>query len=79
MELLQNTIKIDSTLLLHLPFMVGPLSAETIASWPSFEERIDFMFIGTGKHAPNVDAIKWLKTEIWPLIRAELPSVNCYI
>lgn len=79
MKLLQDTLKIDTSLLLHLPFMVDPISDETRAEWPSFERRTDFLFIGTGMHAPNLDAIKWLKTEIWPLIRAALPLVNCHI
>jgi len=76
---LQNSLQIDSELLLYLPFMVGPLATATCDAWPSFEERGDFMFIGTGKHAPNLDAIKWLKTQIWPLIREGLPVAKCYI
>ena len=79
MQLLRHTLKIDSSLLLHLPFMVGPLSDKIISSWPSFKERSDFIFIGTGMHAPNRDAIKWLKTTIWPQIRAKLPGINCHI
>ncbi|MFS4455446.1 glycosyltransferase [Maribacter sp. 2304DJ31-5] len=77
MELLQSEIKIDKSLLFHLPFMVGELPA--IPDWSTYGERDDFIFIGGGKHAPNVDAIKYLKTEIWPLIRKQLPRTNLYI
>ncbi len=79
MELLQNTLKMDNEILLHLPFIVDAPTEEMMATWPDYKERTDFIFIGTGKHTPNLDAIKWLKDEIWPLIRAELPTVNCHI
>ncbi|QCX00067.1 glycosyltransferase [Aggregatimonas sangjinii] len=79
MDLLQNTLCLDDSLLFHLPFMVGPLDDKVVAEWPAFEQRTDFVFIGTGKHAPNKDAVQWLKKEIWPLIREELPTANCSI
>ena len=28
---------------------------------------------------PNIDAIRWLKNEIWPLVRKQLPTVNLRI
>lgn len=75
-ELLQDVIQIDKSLLLHLPFMLDGITEEQIEAWPSFEERQDFLCIGNGKHTPNVDAVVWLKKEIWPLIREALPKVN---
>ncbi len=74
LELLQDELQIDSSLLLHLPFMVA--EKEIPISLPSFEERTDFVFIGGGKHAPNVDAIKYLKQDIWPKIKATLPKTK---
>ena len=44
-----------------------------------FADRKDFICIGNGKHAPNVDAIVWLKKEIWPLMRKQLPEANLNI
>lgn len=79
MDLLQDTLSIDASLLFHLPFMVGPFDDKVVAEWPAFEQRTDFVFIGTGKHVPNRDAVKWLKNEIWPLIREKLPTVHCRI
>ena len=77
MELLQETLQIDSSLLLHLPFMVDEKDIPN--PLPAFKERTDFVFIGGGKHAPNVDAIKYLKQAIWPKISAALPKVSLLI
>ncbi len=79
MNLLQQELGIPRALLFHLPFMVAAISSETVQQWPSFEKRADFVCIGNGKHAPNVDSIKLLKNTIWPLIRKELPKANLYI
>ena len=65
--------------LLYLPFMVAPLSRETVEKWPAYGERKDFICIGNGRHAPNVDSIAHLRRSIWPLIRRELPQVKLHI
>ncbi|WP_324027476.1 glycosyltransferase [Maribacter sp. BPC-D8] len=77
LELLNDVIKIDKSLLLLLPFMVDEITTETI--WKTFEERKDFIFIGGGKHAPNIDAVKYLKTTIWSLIHTQLPEAKLHI
>jgi glycosyltransferase involved in cell wall biosynthesis len=74
MELLSEVLKIDKSLLLLLPFMVDEIK-DTI-EWPTYEQRTDFLFIGGGKHTPNVDAINYLKTDIWPLIHEQLPETK---
>ncbi|WP_158979090.1 glycosyltransferase [Cellulophaga sp. L1A9] len=79
MQILQEEAKIDPALLLHLPFMVHAVSEEQIAQYPNFLNRKDFICIGNGKHAPNVDAVLWLKTKIWPQIKKELPGANLHI
>ncbi|MGI9551583.1 MAG: glycosyltransferase, partial [Aurantibacter sp.] len=78
--LLQPIIKEHESLLLHLPFMVGRLDELAMEKWKPFEKRKDFVFIGFGGHAPNVDAISYLNTAIWPVVRAALPAakVNIY-
>lgn len=43
-----------------------------------FEERKDFCFIGNFCHAPNVDAVIFLK-EIWHIIHKRLPTVKLHI
>ncbi len=79
MYLLKDLLQIDESILMYLPFLLDPISDEETKTWHSFENRADFICIGNGKHAPNVDAIVWLKTEIWPLIRKEIPQANLKI
>jgi len=79
MELLVKVVKIDESLLLHLPFQLDKIDNTKISNWPNLNTRKDFICIGNGKHAPNIDAIVWLKNEIWPLIRKSLPTVNLHI
>jgi len=79
LQLLEEELKIPSTQLLYLPYMLEPIDEATINSWIPFNSRENLMFIGTGKHAPNIDAIKWLHSEIWPLIRKQLPQAELHI
>ncbi len=69
-QLLCDLVKIDPVLLFHLPFMLPPVRQESLLS---FNERDGFVFMGNGRHKPNVDAIHWLKSDIWPGIRKQLP------
>ncbi|WP_437395481.1 glycosyltransferase [Flagellimonas lutimaris] len=75
MEILQRELQIPAKLLLHLPFMVD----KPTVSQSNFEERKHFISIGNGKHAPNLDAVKVLKQEIWPRIRKQLPEAELHI
>ncbi|HBU77311.1 MAG TPA: glycosyltransferase [Muricauda sp.] len=78
MEILQKELHIPSELLMHLPFMVD-VSTISKEKFIPFDDRKGFISIGNGKHAPNVDAIKVLKQEIWPSIRKELPDAEIHI
>lgn len=79
LELLKNSLPINESQLFYLPFMVNKVLPVEIAEYPEFEARKDFICIGNGKHAPNVDAVIHLKNTIWPLIRAQLPESNLHI
>lgn len=79
MELLQNHFKIDKALLYYLPFLVTAIDEKTTESWPKFDERADFVFIGNFLHEPNWNAVQYLKETIWPLIRKKLPEVSMNI
>ncbi|MBX9754158.1 MAG: glycosyltransferase family 4 protein, partial [Pseudomonadaceae bacterium] len=46
---------------------------------PGFAEREHFISIGNFRHAPNWDAVLWLKNSIWPLIRQQLPKAQLHI
>jgi glycosyltransferase involved in cell wall biosynthesis len=79
MSLLQNTFKIDSSLLIHLPFLLEPISTKTQQVWKPFEERKHFVTIGNFLHAPNVDAVLYLKKHIWTRIRKLLPNAEMHV
>jgi glycosyltransferase involved in cell wall biosynthesis len=78
MELLRTVFKVDEALLHHLPFML-----ESFTSLPGgefgFEERHHFITIGNFLHPPNWDAVQYLKTDIWPLIRNQLPDAELHV
>lgn len=76
MELLQNTFKISPEILYYLPFVVETVSEEK--SFPSFNERHNFLAIGNLLHAPNVDSVLQLK-KLWPEIRKQLPGAELHI
>jgi len=78
-ELLTTYFKVDTSLLFYLPFMLPVINESVTAKWKKFEERTNFIFIGNFLHAPNWDAVLYLKEEIWPLIRIELPEVELHI
>jgi hypothetical protein len=61
----------------YLPITL-PMAAEAVAAVskrPRFDERKDFCFIGTGKHAPNLDAVELLRVGgLWARIRAAITA-----
>jgi len=76
-ELLQRLFKVPSYLLHHSPFMLT--EQELNKTNPDYGQRIDFISIGNFRHAPNWDAVLWLKQQIWPLIRAQLPQAQLLV
>jgi glycosyltransferase involved in cell wall biosynthesis len=79
MKILEETFKIDLSLLYYLPFLENEITEESIKSWTPFEERADFIFIGNFLHEPNWNTVQVLKTKIWPTLRKKLPGVNMNI
>jgi glycosyltransferase involved in cell wall biosynthesis len=75
-ELLIKTFKIDSGILLYLPFLLENISKTTISSYPSFQERNNFMTIGNFKHEPNISSVLYLKKTIWPIILNKFPKAK---
>ncbi|MHC8354325.1 glycosyltransferase [Pseudomonas sp. LB3P81] len=74
-ELLVEQFKLPRDLLHWCPLMVDLPSQRPVP----FEERAHFLHIGNFRHAPNWDAVLWLKTAIWPLIREQLPGAQLHI
>src|SRR5690606_13291559 len=54
MELLTRVFKIDAGLLYYIPLSVA---TSGLPALPSFEDRVDFVFIGNFLHDPNADAV----------------------
>lgn len=46
---------------------------------PGFDQRTDLIFFGSYRHPPNVDAAIWLSTEIFPLVRTQLPDLHLHL
>lgn len=78
MALLIDTFKISEEILQYLPFLPKS-NSEIRSNYPSFEKRTHFIAVGNFYHAPNVDSVKWLHKEIWPLIRQKLPKAELHI
>jgi len=77
MELLQTQFAVSPDIIHLCPFMFEQQFIHL--SSPAFEERADLICIGNFRHAPNWDAVLWLKRQIWPLIRSRLPGVQLHI
>lgn len=73
--LLQEQFGVPAALLHHCTLMLIP----TATAQPSFEQRAHFLSIGNFRHAPNWDAVLWLKQQLWPLIRQRLPQAQLHI
>ncbi|KAL0491206.1 hypothetical protein AKO1_002406 [Acrasis kona] len=78
-QILTQNYKFPSEKLAMAPFYYSNtelLSPEVV---PPYEERKDFVFIGSFLHTPNEDAVRYLKYNIWPLIRSKLPEATLHI
>lgn len=75
MDLLQQQFGVPAMLLHHCNLML--IRSET--QLPGFAERQHFISIGNFRHAPNWDAVLWLKHAIWPRIRLALPQAQLHV
>ncbi len=76
MQLLQEIAGIPVERLWYLPFLIEPLNH---ADFVPYDQRSGFIFVGNGRHRPNIDALQWLRQEIWPAVRRQLPQVELHI
>lgn len=74
-EMLTSEFGVPAYKLYHLPFYAEEVNEEVLP----FSERNDFMFIGNFLHEPNWDAIRYLKTDIWPIIRTKIPDAILHV
>jgi len=78
-DILITQFNISPNLLYYLPFMLDPVSIEDQKQVPNFKQRQHFVTIGNFLHQPNEDAVNYLKNDIWPLIRKELPKAEMHV
>jgi glycosyltransferase involved in cell wall biosynthesis len=77
LQLLKSHYAVPEHILLHCPFMLD-LNSFT-PSKNSYSDRQHFISIGNFRHEPNWDAVLFLKQNIWPLIRKQLPKAELHI
>lgn len=77
--LLQERFNVSAELLHLCRFMLSPMTPTLEASWLDHSERQHFISIGNFRHAPNWDAVLYLKQSIWPLIRKQLPQAELHV
>ncbi len=75
MRLLTEQFRLPGSLLHWCPLMVEGIPEQM----RGFTERAHFLSIGNFRHAPNWDAVLWMKTSIWPLIRQQLPKAQLHV
>ena len=79
MEILTNIFKIDSKILLYLPFLLDEINENNFEDFPSFAERQNFISIGNFRHEPNWNTVLYLKETVWPLISSKLHNAEMHI
>lgn len=62
--------------LFYLPFMEDIPEKK---SFISYNDRNHFLTIGSFLHDPNVDGVRYLKEQIWPLVRKKLPNAEMHV
>lgn len=75
MALLIEKYNIPANILHYIPIYAEPCAQQQA----DYRERQDFVFIGNFRHAPNWDAVLYLKQQIWPQIRQQLPKATLNI
>ncbi len=79
MDWLKANSPVDPNLIFYLPFIFHSEDEIPAGERLSFRKRSDFVFIGSGRHSANTDAIRYLKEIIWPRIRKALPDAGMLI
>lgn len=74
-DLLTRLFRVPTSLLHLCPLMLRDIPS----SAQPYEARRHFLSIGNFRHAPNWDAVLWLKSAIWPLIRQQLPTAQLHV
>ncbi len=79
LDILKNHFKVDTSILLYLPFMLNEIDEEKSNQWKKYSERSHIVFIGNFYHEPNWNSVLFLKEDIWPKLSKKLPGVQLHI
>ena len=74
MKLLTVNYQVPKERLMYLPMW-----SDSVSKINNFTVRKHFMFIGNFMHEPNWDCVRYLKSEIWPLIRKKIPDTELHV
>ncbi|MBL7715431.1 MAG: glycosyltransferase family 4 protein [Bdellovibrionales bacterium] len=73
---LERFFAVDPKKISVLPIDLGVERAECRKD---FSERIGLGFIGNFRHPPNLDAVRFLKFQLWPEVRRKIPDATLSI
>lgn len=79
MRLLTHDLAFPAQKLFYLPICSRLSTLRPFDPAASHQAKQGLCTIGNFQHAPNVDALHWLKEEIWPLLRARLPNAEFHV
>ena len=77
LQLLKNHYTVPEHILLHCPFILDIQNFSHADK--SYSDRQYFISMGNFRHQPNWDAVLFLKQNIWPFIRKQLPKAELHI
>jgi GT2 family glycosyltransferase/glycosyltransferase involved in cell wall biosynthesis len=73
----QEKMVLDQEPDLKRPVVTIPYMIDLPPNEPDLNsQRNDILFLGGYGHSPNIDAAKWLVTEIWPLVRSHISNAR---
>lgn len=78
-DILRTHFRVDDSLLHYTPFLPEPITPAEKTQWPDYATRSHFVTIGNFLHEPNWDSVLYLKQNIWPLIRKQLPKAELHV
>lgn len=74
----ENDLGVLRSFVPEVPCLFSPVAADPVGG-PRGPEGSYVAFLGNFAHAPNRDALEWLLSEIWPLVRARAPSAELHV
>jgi glycosyltransferase involved in cell wall biosynthesis len=75
----ENDLGVLRSFIPEVPCVYSPVAADTVDAGARGPEGSYVALIGNFAHAPNRDALEWLLSEIWPLVRARVASAELHV